>query len=54
MRILPRYPTTSELEPNNIATMKDQVLYFHPRVRWPTADAPKITMKMMLAAIEGA
>jgi hypothetical protein len=33
MRIRPRYPTTSELEPKNIAAMKVQVLYFQPRIR---------------------
>ena len=54
MRILPRYPTASALDPNSMAVMNVQVLYFQPRMMWPMRETPKIPMNMMLAAMLGA
>lgn len=54
MRMRPKYPTTSQLQPRSIAVMKDQVLYLHPRNVWPNNDMLKIPVKAILAAIFGA
>jgi len=54
IRIRPRYPMNSELEPKAMAIRKVQVLYFHPRTTWPTREAPNSAMKKILAAIFGA